>query len=42
MYARYPGVDLMSLTTWQMIYATVVMTLVAALVPERPSTGSPT
>jgi drug/metabolite transporter (DMT)-like permease len=41
MYARYPEVDLMSLTTWQMIYATIVMALVAALVPERPIDWQP-
>ena len=41
MYARHPSVDLMSLTTWQMIYATLVMTLVAALVPERPIDWQP-
>ncbi len=41
MYARHPGVDLMSLTTWQMIYATVVMALVAVLVPERPIDWQP-
>ena len=41
MYARHPSVDLMSLTTWQMIYATLVMALVAALVPERPIDWQP-
>lgn len=35
MYVRHPTLDLMSLTTWQMIYATLVMAVVAALVPER-------
>ncbi len=34
-------VDLMSLTTWQMIYATLVMAMVAALVPERPIDWQP-
>ncbi len=41
MYARHPAVDLMSLTTWQMIYATLVMAVVAALVPERPIDWQP-
>ncbi|ELV7527702.1 DMT family transporter [Edwardsiella ictaluri] len=35
MYARYPGVDLLGLTTWQMLYAAVVMSAVAWLVPQR-------
>lgn len=35
MYARYPSVDLLALTTWQMVYAAVVMSVVAWLVPQR-------
>lgn len=35
MYRRYPQLDLLSLTTWQMVYAAVVMTVVALLVPQR-------
>ncbi|MEG2828501.1 MAG: DMT family transporter [Edwardsiella sp. (in: enterobacteria)] len=35
MYARYPGIDLLGLTTWQMLYAAVVMSVVAWLVPQR-------
>ncbi|WP_035607313.1 DMT family transporter [Edwardsiella tarda] len=35
MYARYPGIDLLALTTWQMLYAAVVMSVVAWLVPQR-------
>jgi len=34
MYVRYPRVDLLSLTAWQMLYATVVMSLVAGFVPQ--------
>lgn len=34
MYVRYPRVDLLSLTAWQMLYATVVMSLVAWFVPQ--------
>ena len=41
MYARHPSVDLMSLTTWQMIYATIVMALVAALVPVLARSNQP-
>lgn len=32
MYTRYPQVDLLALTTWQMLYAAVVMSVVARLV----------
>lgn len=35
MYTRYPQVDLLALTTWQMLYAAVVMSVVARLVPQR-------
>jgi drug/metabolite transporter (DMT)-like permease len=35
MYTRYPQVDLLALTTWQMLYAAVVMSVVAWLVPQR-------
>ncbi|MFB2864899.1 DMT family transporter [Aeromonas sp. MdU4] len=41
MYVRYPKVDLMSLTTWQMVYACLIMALVAAWVPERPLDWQP-
>ncbi len=36
MYTRYPQVDLLALTTWQMLYAAVVMSVVA---PARPATS---
>ena len=36
MYTRYPQVDLLALTTWQMLYAAVVMSVVAL---ARPATG---
>ncbi|HAT1511912.1 DMT family transporter [Morganella morganii] len=35
LYSRYPQVDLLSLTTWQMVYAAIIMTVVALLVPQR-------
>ncbi|MTH46958.1 DMT family transporter [Intestinirhabdus alba] len=35
MYLRYPRVDLLALTTWQMLYAALVMSAVAWLVPQR-------
>lgn len=34
MYTRHPGIDLLSLTAWQMLYAALVMSLVAWLVPQ--------
>lgn len=33
-YARYPGVDLLALTTWEMVYGALVMSAVAWLVPQ--------
>ena len=38
LYARHPRVDLLSLTSWQMLYAALVMSVVALLVisPEEP------
>lgn len=35
LYARHPRVDLLSLTSWQMLYAALVMSVVALLVPQR-------
>lgn len=35
MYRRYPRLDLLSLTAWQMLYAALVMSVVAWLVPQR-------
>lgn len=35
MYVRYPHVDLLALTTWQMLYGALVMSAVAWLVPQR-------
>lgn len=35
MYRRYPHLDLLSLTAWQMLYAALVMSVVAWLVPQR-------
>lgn len=35
-YARYPGIDLLSLTTWQMAFGTVLMVVVAFLVEQKP------
>ena len=35
MYARHPHVDLLSLTAWQMLYAALVMSAVAWLVPQQ-------
>lgn len=35
MYARYPRVDLLALTSWQMLYGALVMSAVAWLVPQR-------
>lgn len=34
MYARHPGIDLLSLTAWQMLYAALVMSVVAWWVPQ--------
>lgn len=36
LYARHPGVDLLSVTAWQMLYASAVMGVIALLVPQRP------
>lgn len=41
MYLRYPRVDLLALTTWQMIYAALVMALVAWWVPQPPINWQP-
>ena len=42
LYARYPRVDLLSLTSWQMLYAALVMSVVALLVPQREIDWQPT
>ena len=36
MYRRHPGLDLLALTCWQMLYAAVIMSAVALLVPQQP------
>ncbi len=36
MYRRHPGLDLLALTSWQMLYAAVIMSAVALLVPQQP------
>lgn len=41
MYARHPQVDLLALTSWQMLYAAGVMSVVALLVPQRPIDWQP-
>lgn len=41
MYARHPKVDLLALTTWQMLYAAIVMSVVALLVPQQPIDWQP-
>ena len=42
LYARHPRVDLLSLTSWQMLYAALVMSVVALLVPQREIDWQPT
>ena len=42
LYARHPRVDLLSLTAWQMLYAALVMSVVAWLVPQREIDWQPT
>ncbi|MGL5700215.1 MAG: DMT family transporter [Kluyvera sp.] len=41
MYQRHPGLDLLALTSWQMLYAAGVMSVVAVLVPQRPIDWQP-
>ena len=41
MYARHPQIDLLSLTSWQMLYAAVVMSIIALMVPQRPIVWDP-
>ena len=41
LYQRYPKVDLLSLTTWQMVYGAIIMSVIAWLVPERPIVWDP-
>ncbi|HHW4412288.1 DMT family transporter [Citrobacter freundii] len=41
MYARHPSIDLLALTSWQMLYAALVMSLVAFLVPQRSPDWQP-
>lgn len=41
MYARHPNIDLLALTSWQMLYAALVMSLVAFLVPQRSPDWQP-
>lgn len=41
MYQRHPGLDLLALTSWQMFYAALVMSVVALLVPQRPIDWQP-
>ncbi len=40
-YARYPSVDLLSLTTWQMAAGALVLCVVALLVPQQPVVWHP-
>lgn len=35
MYSRYPHLDLLVMTTWQMLYSSLVMGVIAWLVPQR-------
>ncbi len=42
LYTRHPRVDLLSLTSWQMLYAALVMSVVALLVPQREIDWQPT
>lgn len=42
MYARHPKIDLLALTSWQMLYATIVMSAVALLVPQPAIRWEPT
>ncbi len=42
LYARHPRVDLLSLTSRQMLYAALVMSVVALLVPQREIDWQPT
>lgn len=41
LYQRHPGLDLLALTSWQMLYAALVMSAVAMLVPQRPIDWQP-
>ena len=36
MYRRHPGLDLLALTSWQMLYAAAIMRAVALVVPQQP------
>lgn len=36
MYRRHPGLDLLALTSWQMLYAAAIMSAVALVVPQQP------
>ena len=42
MYARHPKIDLLALTSWQMLYAAIVMSAVALLVPQPAISWQPT
>lgn len=42
LYQRRPGLDLLALTSWQMLYAAIVMSVVALLVPQRTVDWQPT
>ncbi len=41
LYQRHPGLDLLALTSWQMLYAALVMSAVAMLAPQRPIDWQP-
>ncbi|AVR01855.1 DMT family transporter [Pluralibacter gergoviae] len=41
MYARHPDIDLLSLTSWQMLYAAIVMSGIALLVPQPAISWQP-
>lgn len=41
MYARHPEIDLLSLTSWQMLYAAIVMSIIALMVPQQPVEWDP-
>lgn len=41
MYARHPEIDLLSLTSWQMLYAAIVMSIIALMVPQQPIEWDP-
>ena len=41
MYTRHPEIDLLSLTSWQMLYAAIVMSIIALMVPQQPIVWDP-